>query len=309
MCIRVSSSDPAFQALLNRQIHFVCGKGGVGKSTVSCALAQSLRRSNKQVLLAQINATDSHQHLLNIRRASDELLEVEPGLFTVNTTPEQSLKEYALMTLKFEALYKATFDNPMMRLFLRFVPSISEITMLGKLWFHAEQLDDEGPRFDHLVIDCPSTGHGIAFLRVSQILTDIMRTGPAAKKSRAMQRTFEDPSRSALHIVTLAEEMPVNESIEFATRVSETKVAPLGALFVNQIETPYLSQNNVTLEGDGASMQVLKDRLMREQLQARQQERLKEKLGDLVHIALPKVRGDAFERAAIDHLATKMWTS
>ncbi len=217
-------------ALLSRQLHYVCGKGGVGKSVVACSLARAMVRRGERVLLAQVSAPDTHGALLGVGAVGPQVREAEPGLFVVDIDPHAAMKEYALLTLKFEALYRTVFENRLTRAFLRFVPSMNELTMQGKIWWHAS----EG-HFPRIVVDCPSTGHGIKLLRTAQIISDAAPVGPLADKTRKMAELVRDPTRTALHVVTLPEELPVNETQELVAEVKRTGVAPLGIAFVNQV--------------------------------------------------------------------------
>jgi anion-transporting ArsA/GET3 family ATPase len=230
-----------------RQIHFVTGKGGVGKSLVSCALARRFADEGKNTLLCQVNARDSHSAVLGLRSTPglasipDDLLQVEEHLTVVNFNPAQALREYALMTLKLEALYKAVFDNRLTRTFMRFVPSLNELTMMGKLWFHAEERADTGlfsahrPRFDRVVVDCPSTGHALKLFSVSRVLTETVRVGPMVDKTRLMAATWSDAARTAVHVVTLPEELPTNETLELLGKLRGDGTAHVGVVVVNQV--------------------------------------------------------------------------
>jgi anion-transporting ArsA/GET3 family ATPase len=225
---------PALHEVLARQLHFVCGKGGVGKSVVACALARAFHDSGHSVLLVQVNAADSHARLLASTPIGPELNEIEPRFTVVNATPAAALKEYALMTLRFEALYRTVFENRLTKAFLRFLPSLPELTMQGKIWHHAEERVNESARFERIVVDCPSTGHGLKFLRVARAIADASRVGPMADKTRLMRALVEDPRRTALHVVALPEELPVNEARDLVEQVRSQRTAPLGAVFLNQ---------------------------------------------------------------------------
>jgi anion-transporting ArsA/GET3 family ATPase len=233
---------PALDALLGRQLHFVSGKGGVGKSVVACALARMFVDEGKRVLLAQVNAADSHAALLGTSAIGADMHDLgalgsKSGgrLTAVNIVPAAAMKEYALMTLRFEAVYRTVFENRITKVFLKFVPSLNELTVIGKLWFHAEEQEHGRPRFDRIVVDCPSTGHGVKLLAVSRIVHDASRVGPMAEKTGLMARLVESPARTALHIVTLPEELPVNETFDLVHTIQQKRTAPLGGAFVNQV--------------------------------------------------------------------------
>lgn len=239
-------SDPAAaRDLLSRQLHFVSGKGGVGKSVVACALAHRFVAQGHKTLLCQVHARDTHAALLGTPPIGDEVHQVEPGLWVVNMSPAAALREYALLVLKFDTVVKAVFDNRVSQAFLRFVPGLPELNMLGKVWFHAEETTEGGrPRFDRIVVDAPSTGHGLGFLRVARVMTELTGgRGPMAEKTRLMQEVIHSPERSALHVVTLPEEMPANEALEFIAHARGEDTAPLGMCVVNMV-TPRLFEDD-----------------------------------------------------------------
>lgn len=297
------------------QIHFVSGKGGVGKSVFSCALALHFRQQGQKVLLAQVNAADSHSTLLRLNEIPDDVQEVEPDFYAVNTRPEQAMREYALMTLKFEALYRATFENRLTKRFLRFIPSLAELTMLGKLWFHAEEKDDDqNPRFDKVIIDAPSTGHGLGFMRISQIVRDIVHVGPMYEKASEMAQTFEDPERSALHVVTLPEEMPTNETLSFLRAVEQNPGPPPATLVLNAWPNLLLSerlracldaknQEEKEVAEVSSLIDVVQRRCTREELALEQRVRLEENVSDIPLWTLPHTVAANFGRAEVESLA------
>lgn len=268
-----------------RQVHFITGKGGVGKSLVAVALARRFVDEGHRTLLCQVNARDSHSPLLGCAPVPDDLVEISPGLTVVNFNPAQATREYALMTLKLEALYKAVFENRLTRTFLRFVPSLNELTMMGKLWFHCEEKLEHGlfasdkPRFDKVVIDCPSTGHALKLFAVSKVLTEAVRVGPMVEKTRQMAAVWRDPARTAVHVVTLPEELPVNESLELIAQLKRDDVAHPGVVIVNQL-LPRLFDKPALLDllANAAVADVVavgRRRVQREALETAQRDRLR----------------------------------
>ncbi len=283
----MASADP-------RQLHFVTGKGGVGKSFVACALARRFVDDGDRVLLAQVHARDSHGPLLGIGAVDEDLREAGPRMSVVNLLPSQAMREYALMTLKVEALYKAVFENRVTKTFLRFVPSLDELVMMGKLWFHAEETRDGGsrarPRYDRIVVDCPSTGHALKLFSVARVITETLHVGPMVDKTRQMAAVFADPARTAAHLVTLPEELPVNETLELMARLRKEQTVHVDHVVVNAV-LPRLFDDRARsafqrldrgLEGSpegstdaalDAIVDVGRRRLVREELEARERAR------------------------------------
>ena len=312
-----TSATRSTAALLSRQIQLVCGKGGVGKSAVACALALHFVEQGHKTLLCQVDDPgDSHHRFLGLDPIPHDVTEVEPDLFVVNLNPEQALREYALMTLKFESVYATVFENPLVRRFLRFVPSLAELNMLGKIWFHAEERQGgaDRPRFDRVVVDCPATGHGLGFLNVAQVVLDVSRAGPMAEKAKAMAATLRDPARTSLHVVTLPEEMPANETMELIEQVHQTNVAPLGMIAVNMVRDPLITPEasaaldalgtlNAPTQAQAGLHDVGDRRRVREALQAHQLQRLREYAADLPMIQLPLLLTTRFSRGELRRLA------
>ena len=181
----------------------VTGKGGVGKSTVSAALALVAARSGKRVLVCEVNAQERIAPMLGAPPAGATAREALPGLFTVNVTPADAMREYGLLVLRFRAIYDAVFENRLVRYFLRVVPSLAELVMLGKILHEAKAEERGGPRWDLVVVDAPATGHAVQLLRVPSALVDTVPGGPLRHDAEWMQALLVDPARTSLAIVTL----------------------------------------------------------------------------------------------------------
>jgi anion-transporting ArsA/GET3 family ATPase len=126
------------------------------------------------------------------------------------------------MILKFESIYNAVFENRLVRYFLRFVPSLQELVMLGKILFHLkEKRPDGGWRFERIIIDAPATGHAITFFSVPKVIIDTVPPGALANDAKWMHEYLIDPAMTAAVLVSLPEDMPVNETIELARALRE----------------------------------------------------------------------------------------
>jgi anion-transporting ArsA/GET3 family ATPase len=220
-------------AVLDRRLLVVTGKGGVGKSTLSSALALLAVRRGKRVLLCEVNVQERIAPLVAEPRSAVAPAGARGSLATLNVTPREAMREYGVMVLKFRTVYDAVFENRVVRYFLRVIPSLSELVMLGKI-LHEVRSEERGrPRWDLVVVDAPATGHAVQLLRVPAVLLDTVPTGPLRRDAEWMQALLVDPAVTSVVIVTLPEEMPVNEAIELDRAVKGTLRMRREAIVVN----------------------------------------------------------------------------
>jgi anion-transporting ArsA/GET3 family ATPase len=209
-------------SLLDKRLIIVTGKGGVGKSTISAALSLLKARSGLRTLLCEINTQDRIGPLLGARSVGPAISPIDENLWGLNIQPEQAMREYALMLLKLESIYNAVFENRFVRYFLRFIPSLQELVMLGKIIHHLdEKLPDGAFKYQVVVVDGPATGHAISFLNLPRVLLHTIPPGPMARAAKHMRETLENEEVTAVALVSLPEEMPVNETIELSKTLRE----------------------------------------------------------------------------------------
>ena len=226
--------------LLDRKFLIVVGKGGVGKTTVSAALGLAAARRGKRTLICMTNVKERLSHMLDVPPIGSDIVRVAPNLDVVNMDPKVALEEYGLMILKVRALYKAVFENRVVRNFLRGTPGIEAWSMLGKAFFHVSPPSGQ-PDYDLVVLDAPATGHGLEMLRVPRVIHDVAPPGLLRREADRALEMFRDPRQAGAVLVTLPEDMPANETIELhKALVSELQMS-IGALVVNR-KLPYLFQ-------------------------------------------------------------------
>lgn len=280
-------------SIFHKRLIVVAGKGGVGKSTVSAALGLMAARHGKRVLLCEIHGTNRMSHLFERSPAGPRITEILPNLHVVNIEPAEAMREYALMKLRLETLYRIVFENKMVRYFLKAFPGLNELVMLGKVWYHTVEVDKrtKRPRWDLVIVDTPATGHGLFFLELPDVVLSTVPTsaGPLTAEVTKMRELLRDPQRTSLQIVTLPEEMPVKEAVDLHQKVTSMGI-PVGHVFVNGVHTPLLNgreQEDLRLLSD-----VLGDRYARE-------------LGPLVDAAqwqIQRVRNQAIHLAQINRV-------
>lgn len=228
---------PTHPTLFDRRLLIVAGKGGVGRTTVACALALAAARRGKRVLLAQVKSKDRLARLFGVTGTFADVQPIDTNLWAVNMTPESSLREYGVMVLRSAFLYRQVFERDVVRAFLRAIPGLYDYSMLGKAWFHTTETVGGRPRFDLVVLDGPATGHVLTLLAIPQVICDTVPEGPLTGPARECLSLMTDPTRAQAVLVTLAEDLPVSETIQLSAGLRGLGI-DLGPIVVNRLYPP-----------------------------------------------------------------------
>jgi len=295
---------------------YVTGKGGVGKTTVTAALALVLASRGKRVLCAMCQAKERLSSLLEGPAVGDDIVAMRPNIWAVNIQPEVALAEYGQMTLKVRALYRAVFENRLVQAFLRATPGLYQWAMLGKAWYHTtETMSDGSPRFDVVIVDAPSTGHGLDMLRGPKVIVDVAPPGLLRREAERAWSLFADPGRSGVILVTLPEEMPVTETLDLLQAMRSELKLPVVQVVVNGVLPPLFSarERDALLRPRDLDPSVMGDaalaagarRARRELVQHEALVKLRDGV-DLPLVYLPYVFDDVDSLKAITDLAARM---
>jgi anion-transporting ArsA/GET3 family ATPase len=221
--------------LFDHRFLLLAGKGGVGRTTIAAALARAAARRGKRVLLAQTNAPERLGRLLGLSGpVGPEVIPVDAGLWAVNMRPKEALREYGVMLLRYEPIYRAVFENKPMRAFLGAFPGLDYWTMLGKAWWHTTEQEGGRAKYDLVILDGPASGHAVAMLRIPDAVKSAMPKGPLARDAAAARTMLSNPDATSVVLVTLPEELPARETSTLA-RDLRALGFPAGPLVVNAV--------------------------------------------------------------------------
>jgi anion-transporting ArsA/GET3 family ATPase len=223
--------------LLDKRLVFVTGKGGVGKTTVAAALGLVAARAGKRTIVCEV----AHQERMSgvFRREGVGYSETRlgRGLYAMSIDPQQSMEEYLRTQIKPSPLYSVLFDNRLFQYFAAATPGMRELVTIGKVWELAqfERRNPEAAPYDLVIVDAPSTGHGLGFLRTPRTFRDAARVGPISRQAGKIDAFITDPASTGVVAVALPEEMPVNETVDFERGLQHELGMELDAVVVNAL--------------------------------------------------------------------------
>jgi anion-transporting ArsA/GET3 family ATPase len=224
------------------QLHIVTGKGGTGKSTVSASLALALASRGKTVLLCEVEGRQGIAQMFDVpplpyeERLIAKATEHGHGdVYALAIDAEAALLEYLAMYYRLGRAGKALDRFGVVDFATTIAPGVRDVLLTGKV-FEAAQRNSRNKgarRYDALVLDAPPTGRIAQFLNVNSELAGLARMGPIKSQADTVMTLLRSP-RTAVHLVTVLEEMPVQETIDGVTELRENHL-PVGGVIVNLV--------------------------------------------------------------------------
>jgi anion-transporting ArsA/GET3 family ATPase len=212
--------------LFKRRVLWVTGKGGTGKSTIAAALSLLAAESGLRTLLIDVEARGDAAQFLDCGPPRYQAKEARPNLFHLALHPEEVLDEYLRVAMKMPRVRRI---GPVRRVFdfvATAAPGIKEVLIAGKIGFE-ERARNGRPRWDLIVVDAAAAGQVLSHLRGPRSIQEIVQVGMIRNQTAWVQEIIEDPEKTGLVIVALAEEMPVAETSELIEQLPSAVGTPV----------------------------------------------------------------------------------
>ncbi|HUP41893.1 MAG TPA: ArsA-related P-loop ATPase [Thermoanaerobaculia bacterium] len=224
----------------------VTGKGGVGKSTVSAVLGRRIAGAGRRVLVVEVDPRENLHQLLGAPPSGGEIADVGGGLWLQHLKPRAVVDRVIEERVRIGAVVRRVQASAVYEHFVDGAPGLKELAILE----HARRQLDEG-RFETVILDAPATGHGVSMLRAPLLVAEVVEGGPFGRIAAGIAELVGDPERSAVAVVTQAEEIPVQEALELRRMMAEQLDRRPDLLVVNGLYPPLPDERRRPGKGAG----------------------------------------------------------
>ncbi|AWK10380.1 ATPase [Streptomyces spongiicola] len=235
------------------RLQVVSGKGGTGKTTVAAALSLALATEGKRTLLVEVEGRQGIAQLFETEALpyEERKIAVAPGggeVCALAIDAERALLDYLQMFYKLGSAGRALKKLGAIDFATTIAPGVRDVLLTGKACEAVRRRDKQGRYvYDHVVMDAPPTGRITRFLNVNDEVAGLAKIGPIHHQAQAVMRVLKS-AETAVHLVTLLEEMPVQET---ADGIAELRAAdlPTGMVIVNMVRPHVLDEEAVRSAG------------------------------------------------------------
>ncbi len=230
------------------RVHVVTGKGGTGKTTVAAALALALATDGRRTLLAEVEGRQGIAQLFDVPPLpyEERKIAVAPGggeVFALSVEPKAALLEYLELFYKMGRAGRVLERMGAVDFATTIAPGLRDVLLTGKIYEAARRREKRDPSravYDAIVLDAPPTGRITRFLNVNEEVVGLAKVGPVRNQAGSIM-TLLRSAQTAVHLVTVLEEMPVQETQDGAQGLRDVDL-PLGGVVVNMVREPFLPE-------------------------------------------------------------------
>ena len=241
--------------LSKARVHFVTGKGGTGKSTVAAALALTLAAGGRKVLLVEVEGRQGIAQLFDVPPLPYQEVKIataERGgqVNALAIDIEAAFLEYLDMFYNLGLAGRAMRRIGAVEFATTIAPGLRDVLLTGKIKEAVVRLDkNKLPVYDAIVVDSPPTGRIARFLDTTKAVSDLAKGGPVHSQADGVVKLLHS-DKTAIHLVTLLEALPVQETLEAIEELSELDL-PIGSVIVNRNIPTYLEPRDLAKAAEG----------------------------------------------------------
>ncbi|GAC1413521.1 MAG: ArsA family ATPase [Actinomycetota bacterium] len=237
--------------LVDTRLLIVSGKGGVGKTTVAAGIAVAAARTGKRVLLVEVEQREGLAPLFGKEHLGYKERPLARNIIGLSVVPDEALMEYLYLFYGIGRIARPLLTGRAVDFATNTAPGLRDILLIGKVKEAENRRTGGSFAFDLIVLDAPPTGRLPRFLDAPRAVVELVKSGAIQQQAQGVVDMLEDEKRTRVVLVTLAEEMPVRETIEAAGHLRELHIA-VGPVIVNKLqEQPFSPDQRKKLAAAG----------------------------------------------------------
>lgn len=216
--------------LLSRRVLIILGKGGVGKSTLSAAIATLAARDGMHALIMECDARAPLAATFGVE-SSLVPAQVAHNIWLMTLEGRAALEEYLRLVVPGRVLLRAVFASRLYQFFVQAAPGLRELMMLGKVYYEAGRDSAAPPAHPIIIVDAPASGQALSLLKMPTAARATFGESIVGKEARNISQMIRDRRRCAIVQVTTADGLSISETIETHAQLSSINLAPAAVLF------------------------------------------------------------------------------
>jgi len=220
-----------YNVIQSKRLLFVTGKGGIGKTTISIAIAQLARSLGKRVLICENAAFPQVAANFKLQSTPQTEIEIAPGLATVQLTNEGNFREYVTKYLMKSKVFEQIVSSKILTSFFNALPGLAEAMLLGRIFYSAEIAEIKP---DLIIFDAPASGHFLNLMTTPHAIIRSGLVGPLVKETKRVLEFLQDKKKCGIVFVGTPEELVVSEMIDFIPRIQEKSPVLIDSVIFNR---------------------------------------------------------------------------